>query len=259
MPGTSGVKAIMQGIFLGVAIVLPGLSGGTAALIMGLYHQLVRDFSHFRWRPYLPLLAGIVAGILGGARGTAWLLDQVPSLLAAFLLGVVLASAWFVFRRQRRLSPVGLAAWIGGAALAWSAAVEPLAGAHQAAGAAALPLPPLFLGGALAASAMMLPGMSGGTLLIMTGLYDDMLQALNGFNIPAIAVFGAGAIIGMFGVARAVSRLLELYPVVVGFFLAGMILGSARAVIPPAFGLGEAAAAGLGAALIVLGREKDAA
>lgn len=252
------VRSFLQGVALGVAIILPGLSGGTAALVMGLYHGLLHDFSHFRWRPYIPLGVGVGAGILGGARATAWLLDRVPSLLSAFLLGVVLASAWAIFRRQRGTPPLGLAAWGLGAALAFLAAVEPLAPSHPAAGGEAIaPRLFIFLGGSLASAAMMLPGMSGGTLLIMMGQYNDMLAALNQGNIPILAVFAAGAVLGMFVVSRLVSTLMNRYPVAVGFFLAGMILGSARAVWPGQWGVGEILALAGGAGLVALGGEDD--
>ncbi len=224
------VARLWQGVVLGVAVVLPGISGGTAALVMGIYEELVRDFSHFRWRPHLVLAAGAAAGLLVGARAIGWVLAVVPDRLAAFLLGVVLASAWLVLRRFPRPGPAGLPALLAGFLLAVALAGEPLARNGREAAPAGI-----FLGGTVAAAAMMLPGMSGGTLLLMLGLYDDMVTALNRLELARLAVFSAGAVLGMFGVARAVSRLLVMAPVPVGLFLGGMILGSARAVVPAVF------------------------
>lgn len=247
------IKSVLQGVGLGVAIILPGLSGGTAALLMGIYDELVHDFSHFRWRPYLPLGVGIVAGLLGGAQGTAWLLAAAPNLLAAFLLGVILASAWRVFRRYRGAGPVALAAWFVGVSTALAIARESLG--HPGGVVAGASLGKVFLGGSVASAAMMLPGMSGGTILIMMGLYDDMLAALNSLYLPMLAVFIGGALIGMFVVARLVSMLLARHPVVTGLFLGGMILGSARAVIPERLGPAELVLALAGAAAVLFWRE----
>lgn len=247
------MRSFFQGVALGVAIVLPGLSGGTAAVVMGIYRQLIEDFSSFRWRPHLLLAGGAGLGVLGGARATGWLLERTPGLLSAFLLGVVLASAWLVFRRQGRPNAAGLLAWAAGVAVAVAVAREPLA-AGTPSGAAAQP-GFVFLGGAVASAAMMLPGMSGGTILIMMGLYDDMLAALNGFNLPVLAVFLGGAVLGVFGVARLVAGMLARHPVVTGFFLAGMILGSARAVLPGGVDVPEVLAFAAGAGLVLLGGE----
>ncbi len=244
---------LWQGAVLGVAVVLPGISGGTAALVMGIYEELVRDFSHFRWRPHLALAAGAAAGLLLGARAIGWIMEAVPDRLAAFLLGVVLASAWLVLRRFPRPGPAGLLALLAGVALALALAGEPLArnGRQAAAG-------EVFLGGTVSAAAMMLPGMSGGTLLIMLGLYDDMVTALNRLELARLAVFSAGAALGMFGVARAVSRLLALAPVPVGLFLGGMILGSARAVVPRAFDPAAAVLLAAGAASVYAAARREA-
>lgn len=252
MPRVAWLRSVLQGVALGVAIILPGLSGGTAALLMGIYDELVHDFSHFRWRPYLPLVAGVAVGVLGGARGTAWLLAAVPNLLAAFLLGVILASAWRVFRRHERPGPAAIGAWFLGIGVALAVARESLGQAGGAVATASLGA--VFLGGSLSAAAMMLPGMSGGTLLILLGLYDDMLAALNALYLPMLAVFGGGALIGMFVIARLVSALLARYPAVTGLFLAGMILGSARAVLPERLGAGEVLLTLAGAAAVLFWR-----
>ncbi len=248
------MKSFLQGVALGVAIVLPGLSGGTAAVVMGIYRQLIEDFSSFRWRPHLMLAGGAALGVLGGARATGWLLERAPALLSAFLLGVVLASAWLVFRRQGRPGAGGLLAWAAGVALAVAVAREPLAAGAGDGGSAQPAF--VFVGGAVASAAMMLPGMSGGTILIMMGLYDDMLTALNALNLPVLAVFVTGAMLGVFVVARLVARLLVRYPVTTGFFLAGMILGSARAVLPGGVDVPELLAFAAGVGVVLLGGEE---
>lgn len=247
-------RSLAQGLWLGVAIVLPGLSGGTAALVMGMYDSLIHDFSRFRWRPHLVLAAGAAAGLLAGARLLEGVLASAPDLLSAFLLGVVLASAWRAFRRYPAVPASALWAWFLGIALALAAARHPLAGGGGVA--APLEMPAAFLGGGVAGTAMMLPGMSGATLLILMGMYDDMLAALNALALPVLAAFAAGAALGMLVIARLVSALLDRFPVPTGLFLAGMLLGSARAVVPFRFTPAAAFLALAGAAIVLAWRER---
>lgn len=237
------MRELLQGFGLGVAIVLPGLSGGTAALIMGIYRQLVDDISRFRFGPHLALGGGVVAGLLGGARAVAWLLETAPDLLSSFLLGVLLVTAWVAFRAFRRPGPAGLLAWVIGVTLALAVATQPLG--RQAVG-GGINGPQALVGGAAASAAMMLPGFSGGTLLILLGFYDDMLGAVNQFNWYILALFSVGGLAGILGISRLVSRLLALYPIPLGLFLAGLVLGSTRAVIPGRFGVAEGFALALG-------------
>lgn len=247
-------RSFVQGLGLGVAIVLPGLSGGTAALIMGMYDRLVRDFSRFRWRPHVMLAAGAAAGLLAGARLLEGVLASAPDLLSAFLLGVVLASAWLAYRRYPQVPASALGAWFLGIAAALAVARHPLAGGGG--GAAPLGMPAAFFGGGVAGTAMMLPGMSGATLLILMGMYDDMLAALNALALPVLAAFAAGAGLGMLVIARLVSALLDRFPVPTGLFLAGMLLGSARAVVPSRLTPAAALLALAGAAIVLVWRER---
>lgn len=248
------VKSLAQGLWLGVAVVLPGLSGGTAALVLGIYERLIGDLARWRWRPHLPLAAGAAAGVLAGARLLERVLAAAPHLLAAFLLGVILASAWRAFARYERGQPAALGAWAAGIALALAAAGRPLTGAGPAP--ADLPWPALFLAGAAAGTAMMLPGMSGATVLILLGVYDDLLLALNRLLPLPLAVCGAGVAVGALGAARAVARLLARAPGPTGLFLAGMLLGSVRAVFPGRWDAAGLALALLGAAAVLGWRER---
>lgn len=250
--------SLLRGVVLGVAVILPGLSGGTVALIMGIYTRLVDDFSHFRWRPHLPLAVGVAAGILGGARLIAALLTAVPDLLSAYLLGLIMAGGWRLFIRHPRPGPAGMAAWFVGIGFALALAGEPLS---NGGGDPSLSPATALLGGGVAGTAMMLPGVSGSAMMVLLGLYADILAAVNTLDLPVLAVFGIGAGLGMFVVARLMSLLLARFPAVTLLFLAGLVLGSARAVLPGGslgqLSIAEAALTAAGVISILAWREKD--
>lgn len=246
---TWGWRSVLQGVILGVAIVLPGLSGGTAAVVMGIYRELVEDISTFNWRPHLALGTGVVAGVLGGARVTEYLLLNFPGILSSYLLGVILASAWLVFRHNLPLRPGGVFAWLTGVGIGLAVAAEPLGavGGHGQASPLAV-----FLGGSVASAAMMLPGMSGGTMLVMMGLYDDMLSALNRLDLPMIAIFGLGCVLGVIVITRILSGIMGRFPVATSLLLGGMIMGSAKAVWAGFEGMPKMAAFLVGLATVIL-------
>lgn len=253
--GRSGLDAggplamALRGALIGVAIILPGISGGTAALILGVYREFVEAIRDLRWRGLLPLAAGIAAGGLGGARVIGFLLDRWPTVLAGFLVGLVVASA---ARLLRRLEPArgGVALVLAGAVLGVLGSLEP--GGSGLAEPAAAGLPALFLGGALAAGLMLVPGMSGGTLLIALGLYPAVLQALNRFQLGVLAVFGAGVLVGLRVVSQLAAWFLARHPGATLRVLGGLLLGSSAILWPERFGAAEALALAAGVSLVAL-------
>jgi len=241
---------VLQGLWIGAAIVLPGISGGTAALILGIYEEFIDAIRAFRWRGVLPMVLGIGGGVLGAARVVGWLLNAVPTVLAAFLMGLVLVSAAYVLR-QAGPGPSRLAGVVAGAVVALAAA---LGAPASPAGAANPSLPALFLGGMLAASVMLVPGLSGGTLLIALGLYEPVVDALNSLDLPMVLTFGAGALAGLKGLSHLVGFLIRRAHDLTLAVLAGLMLGSLAVLWPERVGLSEAAAFALAAGLVVLVR-----
>lgn len=246
-----------RGVVLGLAIVLPGISGGTAALAMGIYHDLLGALAELRFRPHLWLGAGLLPGILGGAWLVSLALRALPHVLASFLLGVILATALLLLRRALAGGwPRGAGAVLGGAlflsgfTLAYLLAGEPLAQTGLSASSGDTPLSLALAGGVFSSSAMVLPGMSGGTVLVMLGLYDDALGAITHLRFPVLAAFGVGSLIGLFGVSRLAVLFFRRWPELFQLFLAGLVAGSHRAVLPGRLGIPEALALGAGFFLV---------
>jgi len=244
----------VRGFLMGGADIIPGVSGGTVALIVGIYSRLVAAISHFdlallshlrrrEWSAALRhvdlrflifLLAGILLGILSLASLMHYLLeDQRQPTYAAFF-GLILASTWLVSRMVQRWSPVAVASLVAGAALAYVLVGLPL-----------LQNPPpgnayVFFSGMLAICAMILPGISGAFILLILGKYTDITGLLRSVlhgeittgAILTIAVFAAGCGIGLLGFSKVLRWLLEHHATPTVALLCGFMAGSLRKIWP---------------------------
>jgi putative membrane protein len=242
---------ILQGAFIGVALILPGLSAGTVILILGFYRKFIDDLSNFRLRPYLPMLLGILAGVLAAVYAIRYLLDNYAALIMGLLLGLLLASIPAVLNYSRgklklKLWPVLLAA--GGFYLTWFIICDPSQTFTV--------FPPggplhFFIGGTLSSATMLLPGVSGSSVLIIINLYDDVIYAVTHWQWLKLAYLAAGFVVGLFGLARLLSALYRRYQTAVTFLLAGLILGSTRVLLPEKISLTFILAAIVGAVLVL--------
>ena len=244
------ILKLLQGAFIGVALILPGLSAGTVILILGFYRQFLDDLAGLRLKPYLPMLAGAAAGALAGVYAVSYLLERHNSAVMAFLLGMLLASVPTVINYRPgwvlKLWPLILG--VAGFLITWFVVCEPTNTFTV--------LPPgglfhFFLGGTLASATMLLPGVSGSSVLIILNLYDDVIYAISHWQWLNLAFLAAGFVVGLFGLARLLSALYRRYQTAVSFLLAGLILGSTRVLLPDRLSLTIALAAAAGAFLVL--------
>ncbi len=194
-------------------------------------------------------------GVLAGARFVGWALEALPTLLAAFILGLVLASTRAV---AARVGPWGwqqLAGLAAGFFLSWLFTAGPGAGSWQP---GVADLPRLFTGGLVASGVMIFPGLSGGTLLIVMGLYQDILRAINNFELVNLAVFLSGGLLGVTGFSRLVACFLRHHYGVTMATLLGLMLGSLRILWPAVVGVPEILSFAAGA-LLILAAGRDGA
>ena len=239
---------VLRGVLMGSADVVPGVSGGTIALIVGIYRELVTTVRtaaaaaghllRFRWPLALaafksidwwfigPLLLGIAAAILTLARVIETMLHDYPIGTSAFFFGLVAGTipiAWS-YLRDPGVRHLGIAA---------IAAVATFVVLGFRGDAVSDPSPALVFGaGAVAICAMILPGISGSLILLMIGLYDRVIAALNDRDIGLIATFAAGAIIGLALFSTLLDYLLRRYHDLVMAALVGLLLGSLRVLWP---------------------------
>ncbi|MCL7940204.1 DUF368 domain-containing protein [Halomonas sp. ATCH28] len=231
----------LRGAGMGAADAVPGVSGGTIAFVTGIYEELIHSIKQFgpsaffAWRRgglpllvahlnlafVLPLLAGIAISLVSVAHLVVWLMDDFPQLLNGFFFGLVAASAVVVSRHPADWKWWHLLPLAGGLLLAHGLpSLMPLV--------TQLGSPDLVLvvGGAIAISALLLPGVSGSFLLLTMGLYGTVMQGIRSFDLGLIGLFGAGCLIGLFGFSRLLSWLLRHHHTATLQLLVGFIIGS---------------------------------
>lgn len=222
----------MQGLILGFVIVLPGMSGGTVFLIMGLYENLIADLARLRLKPYLPILGGILVGIFLGGTAFALVFQHYRDLTASLLLGCLLASLRSVLSSVGRPSLSRLLALAAGLAAGLYVGVEPISILEQTGEVSVIVL---LVGGALATAAMVLPGVPGSSVLIVLGIYDTMLYYIKELAVKPLLIFSVGSLAGLFLLVKILDKLYASYRDVLSYFFAGLIIGSCRALLPYTF------------------------
>lgn len=234
---------------MGVADVIPGVSGGTIAFITGIYDQLVESirsfdveflrllvrgqfasaFEHVHVRFLAPLLFGIAVAIVSMARVMHHLLSHYPVQTWSLFFGLIAASILVVGRQIRPFGPTSMALVLCGSLAAfWIVGLIPV----ETSGDTWF----IFLCGALAICAMILPGVSGAFILLVLGKYHYITAAVkNPFmheSLGIIAVFGAGCIVGITGFSRLLHWLLRHRRVATVSILTGFMLGAMRKIWP---------------------------
>lgn len=242
------LKNVARGLLMGVADVVPGVSGGTMALIVGVYERLVKSISEgvsallaaaafdtaemiaalrrVEWSMILPLGAGILAALLIGARFIPGLMETYPHESRGLFFGLVAGS--IIIPWQRITEPGlmhGLAA-LGAAVLAFGLVGLP---PQTVAAPGAVYV---FIAASIAICAMILPGVSGAFFLLVFGIYEPTLQALNDRTVWYIATFVAGAAIGLGAFSKLLSYLLDRFYNLTMAVLVGLMAGSLRALWP---------------------------
>lgn len=235
----------LKGFCMGAADVVPGVSGGTMAFILGIYEELIRGIRSFDWRvlklvgtgrigqaldavPWRFLLAlglGILTAIFSLAKGITWLLVNQPVLIWSFFFGLVLASIVTVTKHFQEWRPSNLFWMAVGTVLAyWVVGLLPMATPDAAWF--------LFLSGSIAICAMILPGISGSFVLVLLGKYQYVLEAVNNRDFLTLAVVAAGAAMGLILFSRILNWLFTKRHDLTIALLGGLMLGSLRKVWP---------------------------
>ncbi|MGB1893232.1 MAG: DUF368 domain-containing protein [Candidatus Latescibacterota bacterium] len=241
-----GPGLLLRGMCMGTADVIPGVSGGTVALIMGIYDELVGTIASIDGRVLqallrgrvievlrlvnagflVPILAGIVVAIATFAKLITYLLAAHPKPVWGFFTGLILASALYVARQIKRGYGVKLPVFIAlGTAFGYGITVlVPVETGTESY--------KFILAGLIAICAMILPGISGSFLLVIMGKYQQVFSAVHERDWQVIALFGVGAVTGILIFSRLLKRLLARYHSATMAFLVGLMLGSLRKVWP---------------------------
>lgn len=236
---------LLRGCAMGAADIVPGVSGGTIAFITGIYLRLLAALSNIpsavicfiRQRRFWQLLdtvdagfllllfTGILISVFGLAHAIGYLLAHHSILVWAFFFGLIIGAIWHVGRQIGIWSAVVVGLLLIGALVAWGLTlIVP----------ASLSLTPLiaFGAGAIAISAMILPGISGSFILVLMGLYAPVLAAVRSFELLTMASFGAGCAVGLIAFSKLVSRALRCFPNATIALLTGFMIGALNNVWP---------------------------
>jgi len=230
---------------MGAADVVPGVSGGTMAFILGIYEELlesIRSFdlqflkllsrfqikdalNHTSWRFLTALFFGIFLAIFSLARILSWLLRDHPVLIWSFFFGLILASVYTVGRHlQKWTLPVSAWLFLGTVGSWFLVGLVPVN----------TPDSPwfIFMSGAIAICAMILPGISGSFILVLLGKYAYLLEAVNRRDFIPLILAAAGACLGLITFVRFLNWLLKRYRDPTLAVLTGFMLGALRKVWP---------------------------
>ena len=236
----------VKGFFMGAANVVPGVSGGTIALLTGIYSRIINaidalmrisnwklllkgDLKAF-WKAVegrflLALGIGVVASVFTLAKLMEYVLANHPVQTWAFFFGLILASVYYMLRDIKNLK--------------WLDAVQVFAGLVL--GLVVCTLTPtktpdtmwfVFICGAIAVCTMILPGISGSFILVVLGKYDYIMRAVSALDLPTLFVFALGCVVGILVFAKFLHWLLARYERSTMLVLIGFVLGSLVKVWP---------------------------
>lgn len=236
----------LKGMAMGAADVVPGVSGGTIAFISGIYEELLTSISNVNlsllktlkkdgikaaWEQLnggflLSLMIGIAISVLSLAKGISFLLTNHPVLLWSFFFGLVVASIIYVGKQIEKWRVQEVVALILAGALAYYITVAKPMVSDDAA------IWFLFLAGAMAICAMILPGISGAFILVLLGAYETILGAVHEIDLKVIAIVGVGAVVGLLSFSKVLKWLFTNYKNVTLAGLTGFIVGSLNKIWP---------------------------
>lgn len=236
---------VLKGMGMGAADVVPGVSGGTIAFIVGIYDELINSIKSINgkslklfftgkfaafWKMIngsflFSILLGIGISVFSLAKIITWLLVEHPILVWSFFFGLVLASTWFVAKDIKGWNWKTILGFVVGVVVAFYITVATPAETPSY-------LWLIFLCGAIAICAMILPGISGSFILVLLGKYFFIMDAVKTLDLVIIAVFGAGAVVGITSFSRVLSYALKHVRNITLAVLSGFMLGSLNKVWP---------------------------
>lgn len=236
---------VLKGMGMGAADVVPGVSGGTIAFIVGIYDELINSIKSINgkslnlfftgkfaafWKMIngsflFSILLGIGISVFSLAKIITWLLVEHPILVWSFFFGLVLASTWFVAKDIKGWNWKTILGFVVGVVVAFYITVATPAETPSY-------LWFIFLCGAIAICAMILPGISGSFILVLLGKYFFIMDAVKTLDLVIIAVFGAGAVVGITSFSRVLSYALKHVRNITLAVLSGFMLGSLNKVWP---------------------------
>lgn len=248
------IRMILKGVVIGIANIIPGVSGGTMAVSMGIYDKMIHAathlFSEFKksMKVLIPIIIGAAIGVVALARIIEIMFEKIPLQTNLLFIGLIVGGLPAITRKVKGKS-IRLGHILS--FLAFFAIVAGMAVLGEQEGAAAdlsfsvLNVIKLFFVGVLASATMVIPGVSGSMMLMLIGYYNPVLSEVNrfidnllDFNVPGLldgclvlVPFGIGVVIGIFAIAKVIEIIFEKFPEHAYWAIIGLIVASPIAIL----------------------------
>ena len=234
----------LKGMAIGMANIIPGVSGGTLAVVTGIYDELVDGFGNFfrgegGWRRNLFFLAPVVVGILLGnialARLIGFLLEEIPGPTNFAFIGLILGSAPYLVSRMGTANVRarhGFLFVLGVAVVIWMGLASPPAATPPIVEVDVASAGMVFGAAFLGSIAMIVPGVSGSFLLLLIGIYSTLQNAFSTINVPIITIFVVGTLVGVVIVSKGIAALLRNFHGSTYAIVIGLVIGSSISLYP---------------------------
>lgn len=231
------VQALLYGGIVGIANIIPGLSGGTMAVVLGIYDRLLAAVADLRRnfcesaRFLLPIAIGAGVALLVSGKGIDYLLSHYAMVVNFFFIGVIVGSIPMLQQKAKagKQQPYH---WMAFAIALFVMLLIGLSGGEQ-------PRPEtmigtvdlslllsMFVGGIISAVCMLIPGISGSFVLLLLGLYPTVIKAISDFHVLLLFVMGMGILVGLFLGAKLIRLLMTRFPKATYFAIMGFVVGS---------------------------------
>ena len=234
------ITLFFKGIFMGIADAIPGVSGGTIALLLGIYEELIHTISSLNFEQILylrkngfksfwskinggflfSLLLGIGVSLISFVKISTILLDKYPLFVWSFFLGLIIATVYVIYKLIEKLNFRNILFVL------ISIMATLLLSSFSTVEINNIGLLYILFCGIIASSAMILPGISGSLILVILGVYTFLINALNNLDILIILAFILGAIIGLLGFSRVLKYLFNNYRNITYSIMLGLVIGS---------------------------------
>lgn len=246
------ISTALKGAAMGIAEIIPGVSGGTIAFITGIYERLLNCIKAFNfsligtfkeagvkgvWKAIdgaflLTLLIGMGTGVVVGVYGVTYLLENYPEPLWAFFFGLIIASAIYIGKQIPQWRAAEFVLILIGAIVAYGITILPVGEGSKS-------LLYVFLAGTIAISALILPGISGSFMLLLMGMYTYIIPSIklalkeqDPEAFMVLLVFAVGCLVGLVTFARVLSWTFKNYHSPTLALLTGFMIGSLNKIWP---------------------------
>jgi len=243
----------LKGMAMGAADAVPGISGGTIALLLGIYEKLINTigninisllkdlksngFTYF-WQKLngnflLSLIIGIGISLITFVKITAYLFDKYPILIWSFFLGLVIATIYVIYKLIKSWNYINIIFVIISTLISfYLTKINAIDNIN-------ISLSYILISGIIAASAMIIPGISGALILVILGLYSTMINAVNTLEFDKIITFTSGAIIGLLSFSKIIKWMFSKNSSLTYSIVLGFVIGSLSKVWPWKSELGQ--------------------